>query len=156
MNKKTGFLIPLFFTLLGLGHHALCFGQNGAESFPWASNQVMEPAELAAAIKSGDSVLILNTGPVDDIQGAVNIGPVEEKKNLRKLKKYLRVIPKDKEIVFYCGCCAMATCPNIKPAFYLLQKQGFTHFKILDIKETLAADWISKGYPMSKTPATNQ
>lgn len=151
MNKKTGFIIPLLFTLLGAMNSGDIFGQNSGRSFPWTADQVMEPADLVAKIKSGDSILILNTGPVDDIRGAVNIGPVEEKRNVRKLKAYLRNVPKDTPIVFYCGCCAMATCPNIKPAFYLLKKQGFTHFKILDIKETLATDWISKGYPMAKS-----
>lgn len=150
MNKKTCFLIPLLFVLLAVSNPFVSFSQDSASVFPWTPDQVMEPAGLAAKIKNGDAVLILNTGPVDDIRGAVNIGPVEEKKNLRKLKRYLRDIPKDQEIVFYCGCCAMAGCPNIKPAYYLLKKEGFTRFKILDIKETLAEDWISKGYPMAK------
>jgi len=125
------------------------FAQDASRRVPWTPDQVVEPAELAARINTDTALLILNTGPVDDIRNAVNIGAVQEKKNLRKMKQMLRKVPRDKEIVFYCGCCAMATCPNILPAYNLLREMGFTNFKILDIKETLAEDWMSKGYPMA-------
>ena len=119
---------------------------------PWTAEQVIQPAELAQKIikDSTHQLLVLNIGPVDDIKDAVNIGPVEKKKNLKALKKLLKQQPKDKEIVFYCGCCEMIICPNIKPAFYTLQKMGFTNFKILNIEQNLDQDWISKGYPMAE------
>lgn len=129
-------------------------GQNSfaqdSQNRPWTQDQVLQPEQLAAEIAadSATNILILNTGPVDDIKGAVNIGAVEYKKNVRKLKKFLRNIPKDQAIVFYCGCCKMETCPNIVPAFDLLKKEGFTNFKILNIEENLSEDWIAKGYPM--------
>jgi hypothetical protein len=146
--RQSSFLALLFCIIV-----SPVFGQNKISHFPWTADQVIEPAVLASEIKSdsANNILILNTGPVDDIKGAVNIGAVEEKKNIRKLKRFLKDIPKDQAIVFYCGCCNMQTCPNIVPAFNLLKKEGFTHFKILDIKENLSEEWISKGYPMPGT-----
>lgn len=147
--KKVFFslLLTSFFCSAGI----CSFAQEATTTFPWTSNQVIEPATLAAAINADSSgeLLILNTGPVNDIKGAVNIGPVEEKKNVRKLKRFLKNVPKDKPIIFYCGCCSMEICPNIVPAFEVLTKNGFTNFKILDIKENLSEEWIAKGYPMA-------
>lgn len=114
--------------------------------------QYIEPLELATLLESPDAgnILILNTGPVDDIKGAVNIGAVSEAKNLKKLKKLLRKQPKDKEIVIYCGCCPLAGCPNIQPAYDLLASMSFTNYKVLRLNEDLKVDWIEKGYPMAK------
>lgn len=149
--KKSIWGLLLCFFIFGLQNS---FAQDNLNR-PWTKDQVIEPAQLATKITSDSAghILILNTGPVDDIKGAVNIGPVEYKKNVRKLKKYLQNIPKDQAIVFYCGCCSMETCPNIVPAFNLLKKEGFTNFKILNIEENLSEDWISKGYPMANNPS---
>lgn len=123
----------------------------GQSSFPWTKNQVIEPAGLAGKINSqaAKNLLILNIGSVNDIKGAVYFGPIDEKGNKKKLTEYLKNVPKDTAIVMYCGCCPMTVCPNIKPAFNYIKKLGFTNLKILDLKESLVADWISKGYPMS-------
>ncbi len=110
----------------------------------------IQPDSLATAINTGadSAILILNTGPVDDILHAINIGAVSEKPNLKKLKKYLKDVPKDKEIVIYCGCCPFATCPNLDPAYDLLSSMKFENFKILKLDDDLKMDWIDKGYPM--------
>jgi len=135
--------------LLGIFLLGSSFQKNKHQN-PWTATQVIQPEELAQELSTDSTakILILNIGPVDDIQNAVNIGAVEEKSNLKKLKKFLKTQPKDKEIVFYCGCCAMKTCPNIKPAYAVLDKMGFTNFRILNIEENLKVDWINKGYPM--------
>jgi len=124
------------------------YGQERQE----ADRQYIEPLELATLLESPDAgnMLILNTGPVNDIRGAVNIGAVSEAKNLKKLKKLLRKLPKDKEIVIYCGCCPLAGCPNIQPAYDLLTEMNFTNYKVLNLREDLKTDWIDKGYPMAK------
>lgn len=125
------------------------FQQNNHQN-PWSSDQVMQPEELVRIIEADKDqhLLILNIGPVDDIKNAVNIGPAEEKYFYKELKKYLKDLDKNQEVVFYCGCCKMETCPNVKPAYELFSKMGFTNFKILDIQENLKVDWINKGYPM--------
>ena len=114
--------------------------------------QYIEPLELATLLESPgtDNLLILNTGPVDDIKGAMNIGAVSEPKRLKKLKKLLQKVPKDKEIIIYCGCCPLAGCPNIQPAYDLLSTMNFTNYKVLRLQEDLKVDWIDKGYPMAK------
>ncbi|MFT3945378.1 MAG: hypothetical protein QM763_00275 [Agriterribacter sp.] len=64
------------------------------------------------------------------------------KKLLAKEKKY-------KEIIVYCGCCPYKNCPNIRPAYAILNTLGFTNFKLLDLPQNLKVDWIDRGYPMS-------
>ncbi len=114
-------------------------------------NTIM-PDTLAAMLTSGadSNMLILNTGPVDDILHAINIGAVSEAKNLKRLKKYLRKVDRDKAIVLYCGCCPFASCPNINPAYNLLTEMHFTNFKVLRLDDDLKMDWIDKGFPLSE------
>src|SRR4051812_18651977 len=73
----------------------------------WKEKQLITPEALLDQLKKGDTanLVLLNTGPVEDIQGAVTIGAVEDAKNLVKLKEYLKTIPTDKQVVIYCGCC---------------------------------------------------
>ena len=69
----------------------LFISQARAQEKQSTNRQYIEPLELATLLESPDAgnMLILNTGPVDDIKGAVNIGAVSEAKNLKKLKKTL-------------------------------------------------------------------
>lgn len=110
----------------------------------------IQPEELIAIWESSEPVkmVIFNTGPVNDIKDAIHIGPVEEKKNLKKLKKQLRKLPKDTFIIYYCGCCPFATCPNLLPAYELMKSMGFTNYKALDLPKSLKLNWIDQGYPM--------
>lgn len=116
-----------------------------------ASAPKIPAAELAQKIqnKEAEQWIILNTGPVNDIEGAKNIGAVENKKNLRKLKRFLKKVPRHTPIVYYCGCCPFATCPNLLPAAKLLEEMGFTNFRALDLPKSLKLDWMEKGYPMA-------
>ena len=86
---------------------------------PWRPDQLMAPKDLAAIINSSTEVkpLIISVGPAGFIKDAVDIGPAQEKENLKKLKKLLSEEKKDREIVIYCGCCPFQKCPNIRPAF---------------------------------------
>ncbi len=111
----------------------------------------MEPSVLAAQIKTGGTnlPLILNIGAVEDIKGATHIGAVNDAKNLEKLKSTVAALPKNTSIVVYCGCCPFAKCPNIRPAFALLLKGGFTNVKLLNLSTNLKTNWIAKGYPLA-------
>lgn len=120
---------------------------------PWTPAQLMAPGELAAVIETGDKTkqpLILSVGPAAMIKGSIDIGPASEKDHLEKLKTVLQNIPKDKAIVVYCGCCPFEHCPNIRPAFKLLNDRHFTHAKLLDLENNIRTDWIDKGYPSVK------
>lgn len=136
------FLLPLCIVFMA-------FKKNS--SGKWTKDQLISPKVLAQKMKAGEAggMLILNTGPVENIAGAVNIGAVEEEANVQKLEQFLAVQPRDKEIIIYCGCCPLAGCPNIEPACNKLQQMKFTNFKILNLPQDLQEDWIDKGYPMA-------
>jgi hypothetical protein len=121
-------------------------------SNPWTNSQLLEPAELAANIKAGETKtpIIFNIGAVEDIKGAIHIGAVSSAENLEKLKEAVAAVSKNTAIVIYCGCCPFAKCPNIRPAFTELQKLGFTNVKLLNLSTNLKTNWIAKGYPLTK------
>src|SRR5690554_3840145 len=123
-----------------------------AQDFPWKKSEVIQPSELAQKIKkeNKNNYVIFNIGPVEDILYAKNIGAVTVPDHMKTLENELKKINKNKEIIFYCGCCAMENCPNIEPTYTLLKKMGFKKVKVLNIEESLYMDWISKKYPMSK------
>jgi rhodanese-related sulfurtransferase len=120
-------------------------------SNPWTDSQLMEPTALAGNFKDAGSIspVIFNIGAVEDIKGAEHIGAVNNTENLEKFKDKIAAMPKNTEIVIYCGCCPFSKCPNIRPAFNLLKKLGFTNIKVLDLPANLKTDWIAKGYPMA-------
>ena len=124
---------------------------NKKQAEPWRPDQLMAPNDLAAIINSSTEVkpLIISVGPAGLIKDAVDIGPAHEKQNLNKLKELLSKEKKDREIVIYCGCCPFQNCPNIRPAFSLLNSMKFTKHKLLDLPHNLKADWINYGYPMN-------
>ncbi|GGH12613.1 hypothetical protein GCM10007352_19500 [Mucilaginibacter phyllosphaerae] len=111
----------------------------------------MEPALLAANIKENPAKLplILNIGAVEDIKGAKHIGAADKTENLKALKAMVTTLPKNADIVIYCGCCPFTKCPNIRPAFQELKKMGFTHIKLLNLPVNLQTNWIAKGYPLA-------
>ena len=120
-------------------------------SNPWSNSELLEPSKLAAILKSGEtkSPAIFNIGAVEDIPGAQHIGAVNNAENLEKFKTKVAVLPKNTELVIYCGCCPVTKCPNIRPAFNELKKLGFTNIKLLDLPTNLKTDWIAKGYPLA-------
>lgn len=122
------------------------------ERIPWIKSDLMKPSQLSTEIKNGkaSNTLILNVGSVEDIKGAVNFGAMLSEDNMQKFKHYLAKVPKDQSIVIYCGCCPIDVCPNVKPAYNFLKKNGYANFKILNLKDNLNIDWTSKGYPMKK------
>ena len=119
---------------------------------PWKENQLMPPAELAKFINDANAKkpVIFNIGPAGKIKESIYIGPSKEKDNLEELKKQLAKLPKDASVVIYCGCCPFEHCPNVRPAFELLEKLGFTNPKLLNLPKNLKADWIDKGYPLAQ------
>lgn len=88
------------------------------------------------------------------IPGAVYPGAGSRADGLEALKAAVMALPRDREVVLYCGCCPWDMCPNIQPAFALLRKMGFTRLKALLIPTNFAADWLDQGYPtVAGTPA---
>ena len=120
---------------------------------PWTESQLLEPSVLAANIKVAEKAtpVIFNIGAVEDIKGAKHIGPVSHNENMNSLKAAVSSMPKNTEIIIYCGCCPFAKCPNIRPAFLELKKLGFNNIKLLNLPVNLQTNWISKGYPLAKS-----
>lgn len=117
----------------------------------WTKAQLIEPATLAKqlSLPEGQKPVVIDVGPAGVIKGAWEAGPAEEKENIARIDKLLRNVPKNKEVVIYCGCCPFAKCPNVRPAFKELQKLGFKNPRLLNLSHNLKADWIDKGYPLA-------
>jgi len=123
------------------------FAQNPVN---WTNDQLMQPSQLSAEIKSNKKIpLIFSVGPGAIIPNSKDIGMVKDPKNLQKFKEQLSGIPKDTPIVVYCGCCPYEHCPNVRPAIQTLKDMHFTNYKLLDLPHNIKTDWIDKGYPKS-------
>ncbi len=137
------------FLFLGLFFVTGCKAQQ--KDNPWSADQLKAPAALAEALKLSEDQrpVVIDIGPAGVIKGAIEVGPAEDEKNLTQLKNVLKDIPKDKEVVIYCGCCPFSRCPNVRPAFKTLLELGFKKPRLLNLSQNLKADWIDKGYPLA-------
>ncbi len=122
------------------------------EKEPWTPEQLLSPESLAATLNDPQAKqpIVICIGPAAPIKNSIDMGATKEKENLDKLKKQLKNTPKDAAIVLYCGCCPFAKCPNIRPAFSLLNQMKFENHKLLDIPENIKANWIDQGYPVNE------
>jgi thiosulfate/3-mercaptopyruvate sulfurtransferase len=133
------------------------------QSDPWTAQQLMLPEALAKQLASGAKPVIISVAfPVlyrnRHIEAAVFAGPGRDPEGITALKAALKNLPKDTEIVIYCGCCPMDHCPNLRPAFRVLKEMGFTRIHALNIPTNFNTDWVAKGYPVASptAPATGQ
>jgi thiosulfate/3-mercaptopyruvate sulfurtransferase len=127
---------------------------------PWKEIQLIQPAALAKIINDPSAKKpfiisvspegIYNLNPGKGIKGAVEFGAAEETANLSRLKANLSKMPGAQDIVVYCGCCPFRDCPNIRPAFKVLNEMKFKNHKLLDLKHNIKEDWMDKGYPMNE------
>lgn len=130
----------------------LCAAQEGSN--PWKPSELLEPATLAKELGSANTPTVICVAfPVlyksKHIAHALYAGPGSKQEGLDMLKTAVAHIPKDANLVIYCGCCPMVKCPNIRPAYRLLKELGYTHVRVLDIPTNMHDDWFSKGYPAS-------
>jgi thiosulfate/3-mercaptopyruvate sulfurtransferase len=125
-------------------------GPATSQKDPWTQAQLLNPADLAKTINDvhAPQPFIFCIGPQAVIKNSIYIGPTMDKANLDSFKAQLEKLPKDASIVIYCGCCPFSRCPNIRPAFDLLNKMQFTNHKLLNLPQNVKVDWIDKGYPV--------
>jgi hypothetical protein len=117
----------------------------------WTADQLTEPATLAQSIRENKNVpVIFCVGPGAIIPNSINAGPASDAENLQKLKESLEKLPRDTDLVIYCGCCPFEHCPNVRPAIALLQEMKFSNYHLLNIPHNIKTDWIAKGYPQNK------
>jgi hypothetical protein len=94
---------------------------------PWARNELIEPSELADLLKSPHSepTVISVAFPVlyrqRHILHAKLAGPGNKPEGIQELRALVAGLPKNADLVLYCGCCPMDRCPNIRPAYQTLK-----------------------------------
>jgi thiosulfate/3-mercaptopyruvate sulfurtransferase len=136
------------------------FAQAPSQSDPWTPGELVQPVELAKAIESGHAPIVLSAAfPVlyrgKHIVHAINAGPTSKPEGIEALKNAVANLPKDADLVIYCGCCPMMKCPNIRPAYRTLKELGFTHVRVLSLETNLHEDWVAKGYPSEGSASSN-
>jgi hypothetical protein len=144
MRKEIGVVGLLTLIILGM----VTFKKMN-QADPWRKDQLMEPSELAAILnnKSAHQPMIFSVGFAAGIKNSIVEGPARDSANLAKWKMQLQKIPKNTELVIYCGCCPFDHCPNVRPAFKVLNEMSFSNAKLLDLSHNIRVDWINKGYP---------
>ena len=116
-----------------------------------AEMALVQPAEFAGQMAKGTKPAVFMIGPnvlyrSHRIPGAVFAGPSANPAGLGMLRSAVEKLPRDKEVVVYCGCCPWDRCPNVKPAIDMLKGMGFTKAKALYLPVGFKADWLDKGY----------
>jgi thiosulfate/3-mercaptopyruvate sulfurtransferase len=113
---------------------------------------LVQPPDLAAQLSGkGARPAVFMVGPnvlyrSKHIPGSVFAGPGREEVGLAMLRAEADKLPRDREVVVYCGCCPWDRCPNVKPAMDLLKGMGFTKAKALYVATGFKVDWLDKGY----------
>lgn len=129
---------------------------------PWKNSDLIEPNALAARITgSAAKPKILYVGfPIlyrgAHISGAELAGPASKPEGLELLKQTAAKLPRDQDLIIYCGCCPWDRCPNVRPAFRLLHEMGFTRLKLVTIPTDMSTDWITKGYPVARAMSKSE
>ena len=118
---------------------------------PWTTDQLMEPADLAQLINDPKArqPIIFSIGPAAVIKNSIDIGAVNDKVNWEKLRLELAKLSPDAQVVIYCGCCPFDHCPNIRPAFDLMNEMKFKNHKLLNLTKNIKVNWIDKDYPVN-------
>jgi thiosulfate/3-mercaptopyruvate sulfurtransferase len=124
------------------------------DPLPPGSDQLIQPEELAQALKGTRPPVVLYVGPKSfyaqaHIPGAENIGPVGRPEGMEKLRARAASLSKDSRVVIYCGCCPWDHCPNVRPADAELKKAGFTGVRVLYLETSFGTNWKDKGLPVA-------
>ncbi len=142
---------------------AACPGANAqaspASRIPAAD--LLQPLELVKILQSSNSdskkekPLLLQVGSLvmfeqAHIPGSEYAGAGGKEAGLRSLKERASKLDRAQFVVLYCGCCPWGKCPNIGPAYQQMRSLGFTNLKVLYIADNFGADWVDKGYPVTK------
>ena len=118
-----------------------------------AEMALIQPSDFAGRIAgAGAKPALFMVGPnvlyrSKHIPAAVFAGPGASASGIAMLKAELNTLPRDREVVVYCGCCPWDRCPNVKPAMDLLRSMGFAKGKALYLGTGFKADWLDKGFP---------
>lgn len=159
-SSFTRFAAALFVLILFCAVCPDAEAQSGTASRIPATD-LLQPAELAQILQSSNSdskkekPLVLQVGSLlmftqAHIPGAEFAGAGGKEEGLRALKERASKLDRGQFVVLYCGCCPWGRCPNIWPAYQQMRSLGFTNLKVLYIADNFGADWVDKGYPVTK------
>jgi hypothetical protein len=135
-------------------------GPTDAPSDPWTAAQAVQAEDFVKEL--GETKAPAAERPIvacvgfhvlyvgGHIPGASFHGPGSKEDGLADLKKWAQGLPRSANVAIYCGCCPMARCPNLRPAFTALRDMGFTRLRVLLLPTNFATDWAAKGYPVEK------
>lgn len=133
-----------------------CRSKDGADDGD-AIGPTIAPAALAARMDdvAAGKIAVLYVGPDalferGHIPGARKIGEAGSAAGRRALADAIAAVPKETEIVVYCGCCPVKNCPNIRPASASIRASGRTNAHVLDLPTRFATDWADKAYPVQR------
>lgn len=148
--KNSKFNILSFLAIVVISFALQMINANAEE--PWKPNQLLAPAELNKILNNpkAPKYYIYSIGYQAIVKNSIDIGPGRDLENQKKLKQQLIKLPKDANIVIYCGCCPFSSCPNVRPIFKILNDMGFKNHKLLNIPQNIKVDWIDKGYAIKK------
>src|ERR1035438_1880586 len=113
---------------------------------------LVQPPDLAGQLTGqGAHPAVFMAGPnvlyrSKHIPGSVYAGPGQTEAGLALLKAEAGKLPRESDVVVYCGCCPWDRCPNVKPAVDLLKKMGFAKARALYLGTGFKVDWLDKGY----------
>jgi len=126
-------------------------------AIPHAPGQLIQPEDLARLLADTSirQPMVLHVGYKvlfrgGHIPGSRHIGPASTPDGRAALKQVLREIPRQQEIVLYCGCCPWTDCPNVRPALQAAREMGLKNVRLVYLPENLQHDWIDKGLPIGK------
>jgi thiosulfate/3-mercaptopyruvate sulfurtransferase len=119
---------------------------------PWGSDTV-NAADLVKELASPNKPAVVCVAPASmyrngHIPGAVLRGPMTSPAGSNELTAWAQALPRDANLVVYCGCCPLEHCPNLRPAYKLLKGMGFARLRVLILPENFGSDWASRGYPV--------
>lgn len=118
----------------------------------------LAPATLASRleeVKSG-KVAVFYVGPGalfarGHVPGARNVGEADSSEGLAAIRNLLTSTPADTEVVFYCGCCPVRSCPNVRPVSAAIRASGRKNAWVLDLPTRFSTDWADKGFAVERS-----
>lgn len=126
----------------------------GGSSVPWTQTDVETAEQVSASLSAKEAPIVIHVGPEvlfkrGHIAGARYGGEAGTDEGLAQLAQVASTLPKDRDVVIYCGCCPRSDCPNIRPAYTKLKSLGL-RVKVLDMPSNFHHDWEGKGFPVEK------
>jgi thiosulfate/3-mercaptopyruvate sulfurtransferase len=156
-------LVATLFTALLLAQDPGKNPDAAAFNPPWTAAQTIRTDDLARMLQNGkgSAMQVVQVGfavqyKSKHVPGSAYGGPASREAGLEELKKAVANVPKDRLIVLYCGCCPWDHCPNMKPAYKLLESLGYKQIKIVEIPTNFAKDWVDKGFPVEGSTAESK